>query len=372
MKLFRNTRGDTIVEVLISISVLSLILTASYALANRSSQGVRQAQERSEALKITEGLLEKLKSELSDGKTPDIASCFGSCSSGPDGRYTSVISKDASGATYTVYTSWDTLKGTKDSFSMVYRVYPANPGNVDLTAEAGPDPCAGAGYPREMVDNLCVPVPPMLSVNVRKVNPEPGLAMPTCSSSNTSSKPTQVLIDGSASGLSPIVNKRVGFGTSYNVSYTLPAGYTACPGGTSKSVTTGPSPTDAGKQYAVDFKILPNCRIEYINDPGGTVVYSSPLTPIGVVNVTEITYLFYPGKTNANGHYYFRSNDTSDYSTTWYTGGDGRATMLINRLDSYPPGNHNNQGWLRIFMAFKGDWVYKTEPLKVPSRVCTD
>lgn len=69
MNIFRsNQRGDTIMEVLISVAVLSLVLTSSFALANRSTQGNRQAAERSEALKIAQAEMEKLKLYLS---TPD-------------------------------------------------------------------------------------------------------------------------------------------------------------------------------------------------------------------------------------------------------------------------------------------------------------
>jgi type II secretory pathway pseudopilin PulG len=56
-----TNRGDTIVEVLIVTAVLGLIIGSSYAIASRSLKGVRQAQERGEALKLAEGQIEALK-----------------------------------------------------------------------------------------------------------------------------------------------------------------------------------------------------------------------------------------------------------------------------------------------------------------------
>ena len=66
-----NQRGDTILEVLISVAILSLILTTSFTLANRSSQATRQAAERGESSKFAQSEIEKLKYYLS---TPNLTS----------------------------------------------------------------------------------------------------------------------------------------------------------------------------------------------------------------------------------------------------------------------------------------------------------
>ena len=66
MRWFKHQKGDTIAEVLISVAVLSLILSISYGLANRSTLAVRQSQERSEAQQINNGQLEQLRSYLAD------------------------------------------------------------------------------------------------------------------------------------------------------------------------------------------------------------------------------------------------------------------------------------------------------------------
>lgn len=54
-------RGDTIVEVLVAIAVISLVLAGAYVTTNRSLQATRAAQERGHALKLAESQLEQLK-----------------------------------------------------------------------------------------------------------------------------------------------------------------------------------------------------------------------------------------------------------------------------------------------------------------------
>jgi type II secretory pathway pseudopilin PulG len=57
-----NIKGDTIVEVLIALAVLSAVLGGAYLSANRSLSSNRDSQERGEALKLAEGQIEQLKS----------------------------------------------------------------------------------------------------------------------------------------------------------------------------------------------------------------------------------------------------------------------------------------------------------------------
>lgn len=54
-------RGDTLVEVLICIGIVSLILTGAYITTNRSAAAVRDAQEHAEALKLAQGQLEQIR-----------------------------------------------------------------------------------------------------------------------------------------------------------------------------------------------------------------------------------------------------------------------------------------------------------------------
>ena len=61
--------GDTIVEVLLAMSVIGLILGMAFGIANRSVRMGQDAQERAEALKIAESQLEVFKSEFA-GSAP--------------------------------------------------------------------------------------------------------------------------------------------------------------------------------------------------------------------------------------------------------------------------------------------------------------
>jgi type II secretory pathway pseudopilin PulG len=54
-------RGDTIVEVLIAVTVVSMVLGGAYVTTNKSLLATRAAQEQSGALKLTESQIEQLK-----------------------------------------------------------------------------------------------------------------------------------------------------------------------------------------------------------------------------------------------------------------------------------------------------------------------
>lgn len=57
----RNQRGDTIVEVMIVLTVLGLAISIAFATANRSLLAARQAQENTQASVLLQAQLEKLR-----------------------------------------------------------------------------------------------------------------------------------------------------------------------------------------------------------------------------------------------------------------------------------------------------------------------
>lgn len=65
-----NNKGDTIVEVILALGVLSLVIVSGYAIATSSLRGVQVSKERGEALKIAESQIENLKYRFSEA--PDI------------------------------------------------------------------------------------------------------------------------------------------------------------------------------------------------------------------------------------------------------------------------------------------------------------
>lgn len=56
-----NQIGDTIIEVLLAVGILSLVLTGAYTISGRSFNNIRQAQEHTVALKLAEAQIEQLK-----------------------------------------------------------------------------------------------------------------------------------------------------------------------------------------------------------------------------------------------------------------------------------------------------------------------
>ena len=60
-KMLHNQHGDTIIEVVIAIAVLSLVLTAAFITSSNSLKATRDAQEHGEAQALVAGQLEKVK-----------------------------------------------------------------------------------------------------------------------------------------------------------------------------------------------------------------------------------------------------------------------------------------------------------------------
>lgn len=61
LKAFRNENGETIIEVLITLTILAVILGLSYASAGRSLKASQTAQERTEAQYIAVSMIEAMK-----------------------------------------------------------------------------------------------------------------------------------------------------------------------------------------------------------------------------------------------------------------------------------------------------------------------
>ncbi len=240
MKIFKNQRGDTIMEVMISVAILSLILGASFALANRNSQANRQAEERSEAYKGTESQMELLKSFLGASSTaslpaegskfcmkddgsgtvsvtgltepvdpeqfqtkiesaPELSACkkgefYYSYIQRGDTAGTDGLSKD----TFRVHTRWYNASGTGiDESTMVHRIYP-NLGSLDggllnlptcsphqfINALGQCENCpAGEANPSGNGTG-CTEVPPEVEIVVQRLNDGPGRTTASCSSND--------------------------------------------------------------------------------------------------------------------------------------------------------------------------------------------
>lgn len=146
-RLKRDQRGDTIVEVLISIAVISLILGGAYITTNNSLRAERSSQEHTDAVKLVESQIEAMKNLADTGNTALFTSS-GFCITGGSTISTSVstnnickfnatgsnnntvepayyISITRNANTFTVKNSWNSIQtsGGKENVQMVYKVY---------------------------------------------------------------------------------------------------------------------------------------------------------------------------------------------------------------------------------------------------------
>lgn len=143
-------RGDTIVEVLISITVISMILGGAYVTTNKSLIATRSAQERGNALKLAESQVEQLKGQIATNAAAVYAAASPFCiyndfavgtitiqpasdvkckvgtngvQSGVEPRFSLSITR--SGNDFLVENSWFNVGGeTTDKLQIRYRVYP--------------------------------------------------------------------------------------------------------------------------------------------------------------------------------------------------------------------------------------------------------
>jgi len=149
-----NNTGDTIVEVLICIAVVSTILGGAFVTTRQSQVGVRDSQEHAEALKLVESQLEQLRGDTTDAITESTPFCMynetpesaviapqdkdctqdsGGVANQSDSRYNLTITRCAAVACgnniansylFTVKASWVEVTGQGNGQeTMVYRLY---------------------------------------------------------------------------------------------------------------------------------------------------------------------------------------------------------------------------------------------------------
>lgn len=148
-----SSRGDTIVEVLIAILIVSVIMSGAFVSARKSQTAIRSSQERVEGLKVAEGQVERIRA-AANTKTPDLFSppvttfCLDStntrksvslnalatdnfsiyqtCKSTPTGvDYYFVTERDTATNTFVVHTRWDGVNGTgKQEIKLAVRIDP--------------------------------------------------------------------------------------------------------------------------------------------------------------------------------------------------------------------------------------------------------
>jgi len=143
-----NQRGDTIVEVLISIAVVSLVLGGAYVTTNKSLMATRASEEQSNAVKLVESQFELLKGMAAtdtgtitingapqkfciSSATTVAASTSAACKVDSTGAptttepvYNITVEKQINNV-YSIKADWNSIRQTgKDQVQMFYRIYP--------------------------------------------------------------------------------------------------------------------------------------------------------------------------------------------------------------------------------------------------------
>ncbi len=126
-----NNRGDTIVEVLIAIAVVSLVLAGAFTSTRRSANATRTAQEYGEALKLAETQVERIKIAVDNNNSPNVLSagsfCIddsgalaGGCTTGVI-PYTILTTHTAGSHDFIVRVTWPGLSGSTNVSELDYR-----------------------------------------------------------------------------------------------------------------------------------------------------------------------------------------------------------------------------------------------------------
>lgn len=143
-RLHGHQSGDTIVEVMIALVVITVILTGAFVVSNTSTRNVRTSQEHTEALQILQGQAEQVRALASSATDKaslvNAPSTFcidgGAVASGNDCKNVSDLynlsitrgpSCDTNAiCTYIFSVDWDKLGGGTNHEQLYYRVAFAN------------------------------------------------------------------------------------------------------------------------------------------------------------------------------------------------------------------------------------------------------
>jgi type II secretory pathway pseudopilin PulG len=148
LKLLNISTGDTIVEVLIAVSIVGFVLVGAIGDINRNVQIMEDGQEHAQALKLVDNQIEDLRAVGGDPPagcyyynnvtnnitpiaTPSSAFCVVEANgdlapTGTEPAYglsISVLNTDGpnSSPTYLIKATWDSILGNTDQVSLVYR-----------------------------------------------------------------------------------------------------------------------------------------------------------------------------------------------------------------------------------------------------------
>ena len=125
-----SERGDTIIEVLIAIGIVSLVLTSAYVLTNRNVQANQEVQEQAYAQKLIEQQVELLRAA---GTKPMSNGCFSApnsfvaagspmCSIRNGGAVYKLNLSPQASLVYKATATWSTVGGSNADVTVYYKV----------------------------------------------------------------------------------------------------------------------------------------------------------------------------------------------------------------------------------------------------------
>ena len=129
-----GSRGDTIVEVLIAIGIVSLVLTTAYAVTNKNVSSIQQVQEQGYAQKLVEQQVELLRAAVTK---PTANGCFDPNTGSFVSPTSNAICQPLSGnttynleisnnptrsANYRIQAVWDAIGGGQSKVTVYYKV----------------------------------------------------------------------------------------------------------------------------------------------------------------------------------------------------------------------------------------------------------
>lgn len=142
----KNQKGETIVEVLVALAALGIVLGSCAVIVSRSSQSMQTTQERSMALGIAQGQIERIKQYvtqdpsqlatleghstfcMSDGATNTVQTASAACVRAPgaqDYQIRNTVAATAFSGSYLVTSSVNfyTTSGAQTNVTLTYRIY---------------------------------------------------------------------------------------------------------------------------------------------------------------------------------------------------------------------------------------------------------
>jgi Tfp pilus assembly protein PilV len=74
--IFKFQDGDTIIEVMISIAVLSTVFISCYSIINKSVQNIQKAKNHAQAIQIVQSQVEDFRAYVATNSVPNPLACF--------------------------------------------------------------------------------------------------------------------------------------------------------------------------------------------------------------------------------------------------------------------------------------------------------